>query len=63
MLLPLLLLAAQAPAPTAQDRARAERVLQRAPVIDGHNDLPWGIREHHHAAVEIGRPARRYQPD
>ncbi len=52
MLLPLLLLAAQAPAPSAQDRARAERVLQRAPIIDGHNDLPWGIREHHHAAVE-----------
>ncbi len=52
MLLPLLLLAAQAPAPSAQDRARAERVLQRAPIIDGHNDLPWGLREHHHAAVE-----------
>ncbi len=52
MLLLLLLVAAQAPAPSAQDRARAERVLQRAPIIDGHNDLPWGIREHHHAAVE-----------
>ena len=53
MILPLLLLAAaQAPAPSAQDRARAERVLERAPIIDGHNDLPWGIREHHHAAVE-----------
>src|SRR5262249_48441892 len=25
--------------------ARALRVLQTAPVIDGHNDLPWRIRE------------------
>lgn len=52
MLLPLLLLAAQAPAPTAADIARAERVLARTPIIDGHNDLPWEIRDGHHAAVE-----------
>jgi membrane dipeptidase len=25
--------------------ARVERVLQATPLIDGHNDLPWGIRE------------------
>lgn len=25
--------------------ARAMRVLQTAPVVDGHNDLPWRIRE------------------
>jgi membrane dipeptidase len=52
MLLPLLLLAAQAPAPTAADIARAERVLTRTPIIDGHNDLPWEIRDGHRAAVE-----------
>lgn len=52
MLLPLLLLAAQAPAPSAADIARAERVLARTPIIDGHNDLPWEIRDGHHAAVE-----------
>ena len=25
--------------------ARVERVLSRTPIIDGHNDLPWEIRE------------------
>ncbi len=32
-------------APTASDYARAERVLAAHPVFDGHNDLPWRIRE------------------
>src|SRR5579871_4195575 len=33
--------------PTATDpnMARALRVLRAAPVFDGHNDLPWRIRE------------------
>ena len=30
---------------TAADLARALRVLHAAPVMDGHNDLPWRIRE------------------
>ncbi len=59
-----LLLAAQAPAslpaqtqafapvPSRRDIARAERVLTRTPIIDGHNDLPWEIRDGHHGAVE-----------
>lgn len=34
-----------APSPSSADLARALRVLARAPVIDGHNDLPWRIRE------------------
>ncbi|MBP7548758.1 MAG: membrane dipeptidase, partial [Gemmatimonadaceae bacterium] len=37
-----------APAPTATDDpnlARAYRVLAASPLIDGHNDLPWAIRE------------------
>jgi membrane dipeptidase len=37
-----------APAPTATDDpnlARAYRVLASAPLVDGHNDLPWAIRE------------------
>lgn len=25
---------------------RAIRILQSAPLVDGHNDLPWAIREH-----------------
>src|SRR5215218_10796773 len=34
-----------APVPSRADLARALRVLAAAPVIDGHNDLPWRIRE------------------
>ena len=33
------------PAPTASDLARAKRILSETPLIDGHNDLPWRIRE------------------
>src|SRR6476469_2263164 len=35
------------PAAPAADplAARVERVLSRTPIIDGHNDLPWEIRE------------------
>jgi membrane dipeptidase len=36
---------AQAPASEAVLRARVERVLRRTPLVDGHNDLPWAIRE------------------
>jgi membrane dipeptidase len=30
---------------TARDLTRALRVLKKSPVLDGHNDLPWRIRE------------------
>jgi membrane dipeptidase len=33
------------PQPSAADRALAMRVLRETPLIDGHNDLPWRIRE------------------
>jgi membrane dipeptidase len=38
------LLAAAAP-PRDTPEQRAERVLKSAPLIDGHNDLPWEIRD------------------
>ena len=38
-------LTAQGVTPTAADMARARRVLSTTPLIDGHNDLPWAIRE------------------
>jgi len=40
-------LAAQTTSPSADDRylARAKRILSQTPLIDGHNDLPWRIRE------------------
>jgi len=36
---------AQSPAPSAKDLERAKRVLRQTPLIDGHNDLPWRIRQ------------------
>lgn len=45
MALPTIALA-QSP-PTAQERARIDRILRRTPLIDGHNDLPWAIRDDH----------------
>src|SRR5215212_7149390 len=36
-------LAAQTP--SAADYAKARRVLAATPLVDGHNDLPWAIRE------------------
>ena len=34
-----------AASPEANEAARVERVLTQTPLIDGHNDLPWEIRE------------------
>lgn len=34
-----------APRPTTEHVALAERVLRDSPLIDGHNDLPWAIRQ------------------
>src|SRR4051812_20312109 len=36
---------AAAAKPAETPEARIERVLRTSPVIDGHNDLPWEIRE------------------
>ena len=36
--------AAGAQAPDSVDR-RIERILKSTPLVDGHNDLPWEIRE------------------
>lgn len=33
------------PKPAKADLERAARVLRTTPLIDGHNDLPWAIRE------------------
>lgn len=29
----------------AQDEAAVRRILERTPLIDGHNDLPWALRQ------------------
>jgi membrane dipeptidase len=43
-MLPLAAQSKPAP-PDARFLARAKRVLRQTPLIDGHNDLPWRIRE------------------
>ncbi|KQN21634.1 MULTISPECIES: dipeptidase [unclassified Sphingomonas] len=56
MITALLLIAAQASAaPVAPDprvAASVDRVLRKTPIIDGHNDLAWEIRDVHCAKVE-----------
>jgi membrane dipeptidase len=56
---------ALAQAPTAQERARVERILRRTPLIDGHNDLPWEIRDSHGnnlEAVDLNSDTRQLTP-
>ena len=54
---PLLLLAALPAAPpaprTTPPCARARRLLSTTPLIDGHNDLPWEIREYAEGPVDV----------
>ena len=46
----------------AAGEARVLRILRTTPVIDGHNDLPWALREgfgndpHAVAAISTPRP-------
>jgi membrane dipeptidase len=42
---PVALLIASSALAAADDTQRIERILAQTPLIDGHNDLPWEIRE------------------
>jgi membrane dipeptidase len=42
-----------APRPSAADIERARRVLRSTPLVDGHNDLPWAIREFSKAPHDV----------
>lgn len=56
---------ASAQAVSAQERARIERLLRRTPLIDGHNDLAWEIRDSHNGdlnAVDLETDTRRLTP-
>jgi membrane dipeptidase len=35
----------------ARTKARIDRILKRTPLIDGHNDLPWALRQDHELSV------------
>jgi len=39
---------------TEKDLARARKVLASSPLIDGHNDLAWAIREDSTAPMDVG---------
>ncbi len=41
--------------PSAADIAKAKRVLAATPLVDGHNDLPWRIREDKDMARDVER--------
>ena len=59
----LLLLAAPLAlaAPAGQDyAARVAAILKKTPLIDGHNDLPWEIRERFKSKVSAVEPQRRH---
>jgi len=51
--LPVAAAAAQGAPPADPHLARALRVLRAAPLIDGHNDLPWAIRESKTAPLDV----------
>lgn len=60
LILACLLLTACASAPTTQDPAgadshlaRAREILRTTPLVDGHNDLPWAIREYERAPHDV----------
>jgi membrane dipeptidase len=44
---------ASAPAPSAAMLAHAKRLLESTPLVDGHNDLPWAIRESKTAPMDV----------
>ncbi|MGE0597699.1 MAG: dipeptidase [Hyphomonadaceae bacterium] len=59
---PTLALAQEA---SPQERARIERILRRTPLIDGHNDVPWEIRDSHAnelANVDLNADTRQLTP-
>jgi membrane dipeptidase len=55
---------AQTP-PTRAELARVNRILRSTPLVDGHNDLPWAIREDHGNsldAVDLNGDTRTLTP-
>ncbi|HEX6575850.1 MAG TPA: dipeptidase [Gemmatimonadaceae bacterium] len=38
---------------TEKDLARARKILSTSPLIDGHNDLPWAIREDSASPMDV----------
>jgi membrane dipeptidase len=62
VVVPLTLVSAQQPAPSADLLARARTILTGSPIIDGHNDYPWALREHDPARDLDKLDIRQSQP-
>jgi len=63
--LALLCLPSAAPAAGADFAARVDRILAETPLIDGHNDLPWEIRDRFRGdpgAVDLALDTSRIPP-
>ncbi|WP_309089026.1 dipeptidase [Phenylobacterium sp.] len=57
--------AAEAQTPDARLAARVDRVLAQTPLIDGHNDVPWAIRERFDSKmdrVDLSKDTRALPP-
>lgn len=57
--------AAQVAPPTPAELARLDRITRSTPIIDGHNDLPWAIRDDHGndlANVDLNSDTRQLTP-
>jgi membrane dipeptidase len=56
------------PASTVPDPAlveRARKILERVPLVDGHNDVPWQVRERFHdhlAKLDLAGDTSRLEP-
>ncbi len=51
--------------PDAARRARLNRILEATPLIDGHNDLPWELRERTHGqlrSIDLGADTAHLTP-
>lgn len=56
----------ESPARTEELRAKARLIADKAPVVDGHNDLPWAMRTAGDVAfetVDIARPSPAFHTD
>lgn len=51
LLVGVLPLLSSAAAPVPDNAGRLARILEKTPLIDGHNDLPWEIRQRFHGKV------------
>ena len=49
----ILLVACSNDQPSEEDLERAKRILTEVPLIDGHNDLPWTIRNLEETPMDV----------